>query len=162
MVVRRFTPKKMKEIYLVTQGNYSNYGVLVVFTDKDLATEYAAQISNEWDVARVDARSIMTELVAPVGYRGYTILMDVDGNTDGVKPNNVSMNKDDSYDEYEFVCNNPGDWKDGGENISTGQFNFFINTDKGPEGAIKIANERRVRMIAENKWPAKGLIAEKY
>jgi len=154
----------MKEIYLVTQGSHSDYGIRGVFTDKDLATEYAAQISNEWDVARVDASSIMTEteLVAPVGYRGYTILMDVDGNTDGVKPNNVSMNKDDSYDEYEFVCNSPSDWKDGGQYISTGQHNFFIDTDKGPEGAIKIANERRVRMIAENKWPAKGLIAEKY
>jgi len=32
-----------------------------------------------------------------------------------------------------------------------------INTDKGAEGAIKIANERRIRMIAENKWPKKGM-----
>lgn len=152
----------MKEIYLVTQGNYSDYGVRGVFVDKDLATEYAAQISTKYDTARVDTRSIMTELIAPIGYRGYTVMMDIDGNTNTVEPIEVGQWKDaDSYAEYEFVCNNPGDWKDGGENISTGQFNFFINTDKGTEGAIKIANERRVRMIAENKWPAKGLIAER-
>ena len=48
------------------------------------------------------------------------------------------------------------------DTIITGKYKFIINTDKGAEGAIKIANERRIRMIAENKWPKKGLTPEEY
>ena len=153
----------MKEIYLVTQGSYSDYGVRGVFVDKELATEYAAQITNKYDAARVETRSIMTELIAPIGYRGYQVTMDIDGNTDELEPTGVGKwDEDDSYAENEYALNDPDDWRSEGRHITSGRYHFFVNTDKGPEGAIKIANERRVRMIAENKWPSKGLIAEKY
>jgi len=149
----------MKEIYLVTQGNYSDYGVRGVFADKDLATEYAAQISTKYEAARVVTWQIMTELIAPIGYRGYSIKMDVDGNTDEVENDEVGRTTDEnSYADIDFVLDSPGD----GKYITTGYYNFFICTDKGAEGAIKIANERRIRMISENKWPKKGLTLEEY
>jgi len=138
-----------KEIYLVTQGNYSDYGVRGVFTDKDLATEYAAQITTKYETARVDTQQIMTELIAPIGYRGYTVSMDIDGNTDEVESDKVGdLNVDNSYADMEFGLHGY---------ITTGKYTFIINTDKGAEGAIKIANERRIRMIAENLWAKKGL-----
>ena len=156
----------MKEIYLVTQGSYSDYGVRGVFTDKDLATEYAAQISTKYDTARVDTRPIMTELIAPIGYRGYSIKMDVDGNTDEVENDEVGRATDEnSYADCDFVLDCPDKWAGeigDGKYITTGHYNFFICTDKGAEGAIKIANERRIRMIAENKWPKKGLTDKEY
>jgi hypothetical protein len=153
----------MKEIYLVTQGNYSDYGVRGVFTDKDLAKEYAAQISSKYEAARVDTRQIMTELIAPIGYRGYTVSMDIDGNTDEVENDEVGdLNVDNSYPDMEFgptglfVVENGKNYPVQ-EYITTGKYTFIINTDKGAEGAIKIANERRIRMIAENLWPKKGM-----
>ena len=150
----------MKEIYLVTQGSYSDYGVRGVFEDKDLATEYAAQISNKYEAARVDTRQIMTELIAPIGYRGYTVTMDIDGNTDEVENDEVGdLNVDNSYPDMEFDLLGDGDAHG---YITTGKYKFIINTDKGTEGAIKIANERRIRMIAENKWPKKGLTEKDY
>lgn len=158
----------MKEIYLVTQGSYSDYGVRGVFTDKDLATEYAAQISDKYDTARVDTRQIMTELIAPINYRGYTVTMDIDGNTDEVEHDAVGdLNVDNSYPDLEFGLTGLFVVEDGKncpvkEYITTGKYKFIINTDKGAEGAIKIANERRIRMIAENKWPKKGLTPEEY
>ena len=153
----------MKEIYLVTQGSYSDYGVRGVFVDKELATEYAAQITNKYDAARVETRPIMTELTTPIGYRGYEVTMDIDGNTDELEPTEVGKwDEDSSYAEYEYTSNDTDDWRSGGKHITTGRYHFFVNTDKGPEGAIKIANERRIRMIAENKWPKQGLIAEQY
>jgi len=152
----------MKEIYLVTQGSYSDYGVRGVFADKDLATEYAAQISNKYETARVDTRQIMTELIAPIGYRGYTVTMDIDGDTDQVENDEVGeLNVDNSYPDMEFcqigrTAPEDVDHLHRGY-ITTGKYKFIINTDKGAEGAIKIANERRIRMIAENKWPKKGM-----
>lgn len=150
----------MKEIYLVTQGSYSDYGVRGVFEDKDLATEYAAQISNKYEAARVDTRQIMTELIAPINYRGYTVTMDIDGNTDEVENDEVGdLNVDNSYPDLEFDRLGDGDAHG---YITTGKYKFIINTDKGAAGAIKIANERRIRMIAENKWPKKGLTEKEY
>ena len=154
----------MKEIYLVTQGNYSDYGVRGVFADKDLATEYAAQITTKYEAARVDTRQIMTELIAPIGYRGYTVTMDIDGNTDEVESDEVGdLNVDNSYIDMEFGLTGrtvleDGVLRDTHGYITTGKYKFIINTDKGAEGAIKIANERRIRMIAENLWPKKGLV----
>jgi hypothetical protein len=149
----------MNEIYLVTQGSYSDYSVRGVFADQKLATEYAAQISTDRDAARVDTRKIMTEsdFTVPIGYRGYKITMDVDGNTYEVKPIEIDG---DSYPETKFVRTKfvSNNTNSSGEYIYTGRYKFSINTDKGPEGAIKIANERRVRMIAENAWPKEGLI----
>ena len=145
----------MSEIYLVTQGNYSDYGVRGIFTDKDLATEYAAQITTKYEAARVDTRQIMTELIAPINYRGYTVTMDIDGNTDEVENDAVGdLNVDNSYPDVEFGRLGDGDAHG---YITTGKYKFIINTDKESEGAIKIANERRIRMIAENKWPKKGM-----
>jgi hypothetical protein len=153
----------MKEIYLVTQGSYSDYGVRGVFTDKDLATEYAAQITTKYDVADVETRPIMTELIAPIGYRGYSIKMDVDGNTDEVENGEVGRDTDEnSYADCDFVLDSPDKWTGNGKYIISGHYNFFICTDKGVEGAIKIANERRIRMISENKWPKKGLTEKEY
>lgn len=53
----------MKEIYLVTQGSHSDYEIRDEFVDKDLATEYAVQISATYDVARVETRPINVEKV---------------------------------------------------------------------------------------------------
>jgi hypothetical protein len=144
----------MSEIYLVTQGSHSDYGVRGVFADKNLATEYAAQISSKYEAARVDTRQIMTELIAPIGYRGYSVTMDIDGNTDEVESDEVGdLNVDNSYPDLQF---SPHGY------ITNGKYKFIIDTDKGPKGAIKIANERRIRMIAENKWPENGLTEKDY
>lgn len=151
----------MKEIYLVTQGQYSDYSVRGVFVDKELAAEFAAQISAEYDTAKVDTRPIMTELTMPINYRGYTFIMDVDGNTDGVRQRGVDEYNDEndgSYPEDEYVRHVPSGIVTTGRGsfISTGRYKFFIKTDKGAVGAIKIANEKRIQMIANGTWPKKG------
>ena len=145
----------MKEVYLVTKGKYSDYSVHGVFIDKAIAEEYAAQITDMWSVAQVSTRPIYdsTNLTAPIGFRGYNVLMDRHGNSE-VSPDLATyddpLKKD--YAESEMVCDNNRQ----GKYVMTGQYNFYVLTDKGEEAAIKIANERRVRMIAENKFPVYG------
>jgi hypothetical protein len=142
----------MKEIYLVTRGSYSDYSVLGVFEDKNLAEEYAAQHSSKWVAAGVETRQVFTQdnLPAPIGFRGYYICMDRNGDTDPIHPVTTEENTGEAQIEWSDKTN---------KHILTGRFEFYIATDKGEEGAIKIANERRLRMIAENQWPIKGTFA---
>jgi hypothetical protein len=148
----------MNEVYLVTRGRYSDYSVYGVFADKSLAEEYAQQISNSYDTAKVETRSIITNLIAPVGHRAYDLIMDIDGNTSEIENEEVYDDSSDrSYPELDFVYERndvPSHY------IQSGKYIFYVVTDKGQEGAIKIANERRVRMIAENTWPEKGKIVD--
>jgi hypothetical protein len=148
----------MNEVYLVTRGRYSDYGVYGVFVDKLLAEEYAQQISTKYDNAKVETRPIITNLIAPVGHRAYGITMDIDGNTSEIENEEVYDDSlDRSYPELVYVSERndvPSHY------TQTGRYGFYVVTDKGQEGAIKIANERRVRMIAENTWPEKGKIVD--
>lgn len=145
----------MNTVYLVTKGRYSDYSVYGVFTDKALAEEYAAQISDKWDTGCVSERKIMTQsdLPVPHGFRGYYILMDRDGNSESIESAEVNESDDDEtgYPDVEGKAEN-GEYI----HVYTGKYNFYVLTDKGEQGAVKIANERRIRMIAENKWPEKG------
>lgn len=143
----------MKEVYLVTKGSYSDYSVYGVFEDKAIAEEYAAQISDRWDSAHVSPHPVydISNLEAPIGFRGYNILMDRDGNSE-VNIDPVVCNDDTDNGYAEFDRNKTGNYE------LTGQYHFYVLTDKGEQGAVKIANERRIRMIAENKWPIAGEI----
>ena len=144
----------MKEVYLVTKGKYSDYSVHGVFIDKAIAEEYAAQISDRWDTAHVSPRPVYDRSdLAPFGFRGYNVLMDRNGNSEVYADRVIydeEINAD--YAEADFVCGDNGKCK----YQMTGQYNFYVLTDKGEEAAIKIANERLVRMIAENKFPVYG------
>ena len=143
------------EIYIVTKGSYSDYSICGIFTDKALAEEYAQQITDHWGEARVETKTIMTstDLPAPPGFRGYDIEMDIDGNCDIFKSETYDVEtKNDGYAETEYKINDDKKL----DEYYTGRYNFYVLTDKGSEGAIKIANERRIRMIAENKWPVNG------
>jgi hypothetical protein len=148
------------KVYLVTKGRYSDYSVYGVFVDEDIATEYAKQISDHIEEAIVDTRKIMigVDLILPIGFRTYEVRMDRDGNAwdykwrhDGKQVLQREADTCDSKDfaDIEFKSEAEG-W------LLTGNYTFKVNTDKGQEGAIKIANERRVQLIAENKWPVKG------
>lgn len=147
--------ENIEKVYLVTKGRYSDYSVYGVFTDKSVAEEYAAQISDRWDNASIDPRPILnnSNLTVPTGFRGYRVCMDRDGNTDGVDREQSVIDQDDNCGYPEVV----GKYVEGKfVYVYTGKYNFYILTDRGEEGAIKIANERRIRMIAENKWPEEG------
>lgn len=143
-------------VYLVTKGSYSDYSVYGIFADKELAEEYAAQISDRWDTAHVSPRTLMTssDLPSPPGFRAYNIVMDRDGNTQKVQSESCA-NEGDWYSLYDVEFENKKI-----KHVYTGRVNFVIKTDKGEEGAIKIANERRIRLIAENEWPEKGKVDE--
>lgn len=146
----------MNEVYIVTRGSYSDYSIHGVFFDKEVAFEHAKQITTEFDIGRVETHKIKTnaDLLAPVGHRAYSIIMDIDGNNNGVSDDSIVENDVIEFQSYIEIESKGSTYE------KTGRYRFYIITDKGGEGAIKIANERRIRMIADNKWPIAGEVVE--
>jgi hypothetical protein len=137
----------MKMIYVVTKGEYSDYGIIGVFEDKDVAAEFAAQMCGEVEDYKVKTNS---DMVLPPNFRRYEIYMCEDGSTLRVSIRECDMGSD--YADTKVVINPSLSFY----YVYTGGYVFFVDTNKGETGAIKIANERRVQMIANGKWPQKG------
>lgn len=137
------------EVYIVTHGEYSDYGILAVFLDRTLAEEYIAQNRGDIEVWQVGSQML------PAGFRCYAVTMDEAGDTDGVTTVPIDEQRQD-YNEHDYpLCPN-GFSRILEQSLHTGHRTFHVTTDMGEQGAIKVANERRVQLIAMNQWPAKG------
>lgn len=126
----------MKTIYLVTSGEYSDYGIQAVFSKKVLAENFIASFSKnggsyiptieEWEMDPKD-------FIVPKGYHAYKVSMDKEGNSRSV----------DTDTSHYF-------WKNvrffGKKEIVV---ECFARDEKH---AIKIANEKRLFHIASNSW----------
>ncbi len=140
------------EVYLVTKGEYSDYGVLGVFLDRALADEFAAQRRADVEVWPLGALDL------PIGHRRYRVIMDEEGSTDTYGVDEIS-----ATDESEDLSHTEGDltgpmtkWGTPERYLYAGTRAIYVTTDMGEEGAIKIANERRTQLIAANQWPKMG------
>lgn len=136
-----------KIIYIVTQGSYSDYHIVGVFEDKELAEEYAKQ--NKADVEEHFVKTD-TDLELPRGYLNYQVFMKENGEVKSVSVTSPELKND--WDELDFAYKN----ENKPYHFKTGNRYFVVSTDMGETGAIKISNERRAQLIAENKWPVKG------
>ncbi len=142
--------KKKKIVFVVTSGIYSDYHIDGIFSNEGLAKEFVEQKSGledvnirEWELDRLDF---------PEGTRYYWVVMDADGKAE-LNVNYGIYNHDNAVDhnETEYIQT-----LQGYIGYYTGRRIFCIQTTKGEKAAIKIANERRLQLIAGNKWPVKG------
>ena len=124
----------MGNIYVVTKGEYSDYSVYGVFSDELLAKKYAELLSDpDWDTAQVETYELNKMPDFPANKLPFTVEMDIDGNT----PFGVKRSSLDDFEKHYF--------------FSVGCLVIDVwATDE--QHAIKIANEKRVQLIAENKW----------
>ena len=128
----------LQAVFLVTRGDYSDYRVCAVFTDKKLAQKYIDSFEKAYDEFRIENYKLnpfSKELKAD--YKPYFLRMKKDGTCTEI------YLKDSSYG-FES------------EDLDIG---FDIHKDmylsvfaKDEKHAIKIANEKRVQLIAENRW----------
>lgn len=140
------------EVFVVTKGEYSDYGICGVFLDRALADEFAAQRHADvetWPLGALDL---------PRGHRCYRVCMDAEGNTDLYGVDEIActdMGEDDSLCEGDE--NGPkNEWGGHKRWLYTGLRRMYVTTDMGEQGAIKIANERRIQLLALNQWPEAG------
>lgn len=150
------TPSQPAEVYIVTKGSYSDYGICAVFLDRAQADEYAAQHGG-YEPASVEVWKVGSDLPLPPGYRTYRVCLDEDGSLYG----EVAVDEPCRKEPEDIVHYQHADqyWAlpiDQRTFVYTGQRTTYVTTDMGKEGALKVATERRARLVAMNQWPRKG------
>lgn len=132
----------MKKVYIVTSGDYSDYGIEAVFDSKKLAEEYINKYKElgfgsckdieEWNL-NPKTREIKK------GFKPYMVRMDHEGILEDIMDKNISWGFDGLEDCVRF------DYKK-----SMTLFCFA----KDENHAVKITNEKRIDYIKSNLWPS--------
>ena len=137
----------MSKVYIVTAGDYSSYRICAVFSTKAKAEEYIAEAARASKDKGRDFNPIeeyeldLYEDKHP-GLYPWRVHMEKDGSTKGFQSWQMSFPFDADY-SFEFLrheteCLRNDCWA------------------KDKDHAIKITNELRVRLIADNQWPEAG------
>ncbi len=147
-----------RTIYVVTSGCYSDYNIDAVFDDKELAELYIKQfggICDDTDEYGSGPRIEEYEVNASAwlvreGYYSWTVRMREDGSTVAVEKHTDTKPDESVWFFRRYFVQPKG---------KRGYFEEYgspvMLTDvlaKDEQHAVKIANERRVRAIAENRW----------
>jgi hypothetical protein len=117
-------------VYIVTAGDYSDYHIEAVYLDKktaDRIAEIAMGDVEEWPI------DVPPEY--PVGLLPWTVVMNRNGDT---KLAHRTTPSDDEWAPYSSV-----------ENSGFVSYQMWAADEKH---AVKIANERRVQLIASGEW----------
>lgn len=115
---------------LLSQGAYSDKHVLAVYTTKELATE-AARFFSDTSIEEVEVDVIPDH---PPGFYPFEITMKRDGEVPHTDPTDAEMVELCPASDW-----GPGQW----------MFRMWARDEKH---AVKIANERRAFMLANNLW----------
>ena len=121
------------KIFLVTDGEYSDYHVKGAFSTKEKAEEAIILYS----AGNIEEREIDEFPPHPKGMLPYCVQMDIDGN---------SLVKRKNSQGFEFYEKDK--WRPYGNNVDV----CFYMWAKDEQHAVKIANERRTELIATNEW----------
>ena len=131
----------MKKVYIITAGSYSDYRIVGVFDSKGLAKKFI-EIFDPSHYCEIEEHELNPRLFEMQnGYKSYSLIMDKDGNSSGIE-----QLDGDSYDQ---------DMPTYGFGFGKGPAYLLWHKcfAKDENHAIKITNELRTRLIAENKWP---------
>jgi hypothetical protein len=136
----------MTTIYVVTQGEYSDYRIVAVYDTKDAAEYHAEHLLGEWKPEDVwveeyelnPQRAIINDKLLPL-----MVTMTREGDTSHIEKCDV---EDASNGCVNLGCHG-----------SDGRFYVLARNE---QHAVKIANERRTRLIADGIWDEAVLVAE--
>lgn len=136
----------MTKVYVVTSGSYSDYGIERIFSAREHAEEYIALRPFNYDDAQIE--EFVIDSSEPVVQWNVNMLRD--GSLLNREPPRVSLNSCHGT-QHSF----PRTFM----SIMSGDVThpyIHVNTSKAADAqhAVKIANEIRARLIANNEWPA--------
>jgi hypothetical protein len=129
----------MSKIFVVTSGEYSDYGIDAMFTSMELAQKFIDSFKAE-GYSRFNKIEIYKlnpfEMELREGYNPYFLRMDKEGNA-------YDISIEDSAYGFEDPVENGFDI----------QGDMYIHCFAKDEAhAVKICNERRVQLIESDKW----------
>ena len=128
---------KPDKIYIITDGECSNYSILGATTDKEVADKFA----EKWD-ARIEEFDMlkMEDFIYIQNKKTYNILMDKHGNSEP----GYSYSKEDFKTEWHF-------WRDKNGLLKISVICWAYDY----EHAVKISNEVRTQLLASGEWDRK-------
>lgn len=134
----------MNQVYIVTSGAYSDYHIDAVFSTRENAERYnkihASGDFEDIEEFEIDEDMALINRIRDEKITIYLVCMDRDGNVKEIKK--------------ELPCLSLV------ESILTGKYKYILYADcmdiyviaKDEKHAIKIVNEKRVQLIANNEW----------
>lgn len=125
-------------IYLITQGEYSDYSVKGVFDNKELAEAFIAKFSQaDYRIEEYELNALAGRLNNPL--TPFRVAMSQEGEV-------ISITDGADIEDGEPRVNFSFDYSHKRELL----YVFCWANDS--EHAIKIANEKRLQLIAANRW----------
>ena len=137
----------MKEVYILTQGCYSDYRVVGVYDNLD-DYNLAAKFVSPNEMLTMKLNEMPHKF--PEGYFSYYVEMDENGN--------VYKNGFAHMDQLSGEHNNGWDLSNYNKKSKKCRITFYVLA-KNEKQALKIANERRSILIAHNQF---NITIEKY
>lgn len=141
----------MTTVYLVADGSYSDYRVLGVYSTPEKAERARDLYQADNDVEPFDLDAMPD---APPGLVGWTVQMDRDGNTRSVDRSaapDAPYALDWSIGWVPAPDGLPRPWESKNAPVTGPCVAFPVWASDAPH-AVKIANERRTRLIADGLW----------
>lgn len=137
-------------VYVIIEGAYSHQNVVGVYTHKDLA-ERCKELYVE-ENCRMEEYELDKEYPIPPGNRVFCVYMQKDGNSprqsfDHHPITECSVNQVGVENLQSVEAHKDGEQIHWGENAR--RFTLIAIDE---QHAVKIANERRIQLIAERRW----------
>ena len=124
-----------EKIYVVTQGSYSDYHIVAVTLDKDIAEKIKAKFSNGWGDCEIEEYGDAEVMLKPA----WCIYFDKDGNV-------CDTDECDSAYSYSRI----GEVYEKTSLYYGGNYHIYVVVSADDlESAIKIAAEKRAKYLAE-------------
>jgi len=142
----------MDKVFLVTTGSYSDYYIVGACSTMEKAVELKKLTAADNDINEMILDKFPDH---PIGHYWYQVTMDGRGTTTRILIEDcISKNNKTNYEEW---------WPYGGgcrcpicrhhlDALSLDESMIFNMWAKDENHAIKIANERRIRLIETNSW----------
>jgi hypothetical protein len=123
------------KLYMVTDGNYSDYHVCGVYSTPEKA-ERARQLYAADGIEEMDLDAMPD---APDGMARWIVMMNRDGHSSSVR--HVDASPEWLFEDqfYRSESTEASEWG-------------FTMWARDEEHAVKIANERRIQLLANNQW----------
>ena len=131
-----------RSIYIVTAGTYSDYYIIGVFSEEDTAGKFAALNDDaQVEIYEIDAMATMAER----GLRYFSITMGSKGSVHNIYQGCFGH---EGFGNHEKFTTRDG------ERLLLKEV-WATNC----EHAVKIVNERRVQLLAQNRWGLPHIIS---
>jgi hypothetical protein len=133
-------------VFIVTEGKYSDYEIVAVFSTREKAEEFLS--ANKY--GQIEVFDIDPEFWAPPdGMELWSLVMEKDGRVEYIQTRFNSPFNNSYATKYKLVDAGRRSHKPGSGRVYSLKWEGWA---KSEEHAIKAANEVRAQLIANNEW----------